>query len=57
MAFLVFSSRLLSTVLGHFLGRVFGSKDLDRSLNKINIVRSSFYSANQTNTTNNNLCS
>lgn len=53
MDFLLFSRKLLLTALGHIHGAVFGSKDLDHSLNKINIVRYSFYSVNQTNTTKN----
>lgn len=52
-----FPADCLSTVLGHFHGTVFGRKDLDHSLNKINVVRYSFYSLNQTNTINNILCS
>lgn len=57
MVFLLFSSRMLSAVLRVFHGTVFGSKDLDHSLSKINILSYSFYSTNQTNTTNNISCS
>lgn len=57
MVFLLFSSRMLSAVLRVFHGTMFGSKDLDHSLSKINILSYSFYSTNQTNTTHNISCS
>lgn len=55
MAFLVFSSRLLSNGLGHFHRTVFGRKYLDHFLKKLTLY--SFYSSNQNNKTSNILCS